>query len=68
MVNTCAGNDPLCTEQVNKIYVYFFNFLSSIHMLSVGESQVVYLEHRTVALIFDSPSFDSGCAQEKGSN
>lgn len=33
-------------------------------------SQVVYLEHRTVALalIFDSSSFDSGCAQEKGSN
>lgn len=24
-VSTCAaGIDPLCTEQVNKIYVYFF--------------------------------------------
>lgn len=85
MVNTCAGIDPLCTEQVNKIYVYFFKWLrlvslSSVCMLSLTQmggrvcssqaSQVVYLEHRTVALalIFDSSSFDSGCAQEKGSN
>lgn len=30
MVNTCAGIDPLCTEQVNKIYVYFFNPLSLV--------------------------------------
>ena len=84
MVNTCAGIDPLCTEQVNKIYVYFFNTLRLASLSSTLSSdgwawtcfcsslasQVVHLEHRTVALalIFDSSSFDSGIAQEKGSN
>lgn len=30
MVNTRAGMDPLCTEQVNKIYVYFFKLVTFI--------------------------------------
>lgn len=63
MVNTCAGNDPLCTEQVNKIYVYFFkpfsleSFHCALHVMwqmggwlfaAALASPLVFLEHRTV--------------------
>lgn len=68
MVNTCAGIDPLCTEQVNKIYVYFFKSLSGFSVLLVTQTGEGLGRHGTGRSSFDSSSFDSGCAQEEGSN
>lgn len=69
MVITCAGIDPVCTEQVNKIYVYFFKALS-LSGLYVGQGEGPVSGALLFLFFFFPNSSSSGvcCAQEKGSN
>lgn len=74
MVNASAGFDPLCTEQVNKIYVYFLKLprrprrLSSRLCLAVAVAapQVVYRVGSGALIVLSSSLIL--LTQEMGSN